>query len=327
MSQLRRERIWRAGRLIQYSCGFRRDLRLADNPALTAACASGCPVICVYIHDHDPSHNRADGAASLWWLDKSLRSLTEDINRRGGKLLLRQGPAKETLLEIVRELGAVGVFWNRRYGAEERAVDAEIKSDLNNQAVSAESFNGSLLTEPWKFKTGSGGHYKVFSPYWRAVQADYSPHCRLEAPKILSSHSARSDAIDDWHLHPNQPDWSTGFDEVWTPGQDGALNRLRAFLDGPVNNYGDDRNADLTRGTSGLSPHLRFGEISPVTIWRTTKDVILSGQADEKNAMKFLSEVAWREFSYVLLFHHPELASENYNPKFETMPWRSDDVS
>ena len=305
---------------------FRRDLRLADNPALSAAYASRCPVICVYIHEQEPGDKRVDGGASQWWLEKSLMSLSRQIQERGGKLLLRRGPAKETLLDIVNDVGAVGVFWNRRYGAEERSIDAEIKSELCNRAVSAESFNGSLLTEPWKFKTGSGGHYKVFSPYWRAVQANYTPHNQLKAPPELASSETKSDKLADWHLHPTDPDWSTGFDPVWTPGETGALDRLRAFFDGPVNTYGDDRNRpDLTRGTSGLSPHLRFGEISPVTIWRTTKDAIQLGHADEKNAMKFLSEVVWREFSYVLLFHHPKLAEANYNSNFEHMPWRTDD--
>ena len=304
---------------------FRRDLRLADNPALTAAAASGCPVVCVYIHDESPTIHRAVGGASLWWLDKSLKSLSKDIEDRGGKLLLRRGSAKDTLLAIAEELGAVGVFWNRRYGADEREIDADIKSELCKRNVCAQSFNGSLLTEPWIYKTGSGGHYKVFSPYWRAVQANYSPHAHLESPTQLSRCELPSDDVDDWALHPSKPDWSEGFSGHWTPGESGALSRLSAFLDGPVNSYSDDRNRpDLTSATSGLSPHLRFGEISPVTIWRTVQDAILSGQADEKNAMKFLSEVVWREFSYVLLFHHPELAAENYNPNFEHMPWRRD---
>ena len=306
---------------------FRRDLRLADNPALTAAGASGCPVICVYIHDPETRSDRPASGASLWWLDKSLRSLSEDIAEKGGKLLLRKGAAEETLLQIVEETGAVGVFWNRRYGEQERTVDAAIKSELGSRSICAQSFNGSLLTEPWAYKTGSGGHYKVFSPYWRTVQADYQPHERLAAPETLAECDLASDTIDDWQLHPTYPDWSRGFDPVWTPGEAGARARLRAFLDGPVNQYAEDRNRpDLSDGTSRLSPHLRFGEISPVTVWRSVQHEIQSGNADEKNAMVFLSEIAWREFSYVLLFHHPELATENYNASFENMPWRSDEV-
>ncbi len=304
---------------------FRRDLRLSDNPALTAACASGCPVVCVYIHDPHPKNIRQTGGASHWWLDKSLRAISREIDALGGKLLLKQGPEKETLLRIVKETGAVGVFWNRRYGASERAIDADIKSELVNKAISAESFNGSLLTEPWVFKTGSGGHYKVFSPYWRTVQANYSPHELLKKPSELAATNIASNKIEDFQLHPTRPDWSGGFDPVWTPGEMGARDRLDSFLAGPVNAYKDERNRpDVTTGTSGLSPHLRFGEISPVTIWRATQDKILSDNADEKNAMTFLSEIAWREFSYVLLFHHPELATSNYNPSFEYMPWRED---
>lgn len=305
---------------------FRRDLRLSDNPALYAAAHSGCPVICLYIHDPERENMRADGRASLWWLDKSLRSLKAQIEALGGSLILKRGDTKETLLNFVTEINASGVFWNRRYGEAERTLDADIKSELLNQTVAAQSFNGSLLTEPWTFKTGSGGHYKVFSPYWRAVQAQYKCPAPLPAPKSLAAHSISSDELDDWGLHPYNPDWSKGFNDLWSPGETSAHDRLHVFLDAPINAYKDDRNRpDLEHGTSGLSPHLRFGEISPVTVWRATQARIEQGKIDEKNAMTFLSEVAWREFAYVLLFHHPSLANENYNKNFENMPWKSDE--
>ena len=304
---------------------FRRDLRLADNPALQAASSSGCPVICVYIHDTDTSQLRPDGGASLWWLDKSLRALARDIGARGGKLILRSGSVKTQILDIVKDSGAAGVYWNRRYGKAERDLDGDIKACLIKDGVHAESFNGSLLSEPWAYKTGSGGHYKVFSPYWRAVQADYAPHPRLGSPEQLFDSDLKTESVDDWALHPSSPDWSAGFDPIWQPGEAGAQARLDAFLDGPVQSYPDDRNRpDLENGTSRLSPHLRFGEISPVTIWRTTLHLIEQGSIQEKPAMKFLSEIAWREFSYVLLYHHPELADENYNDSFQHMPWRDD---
>lgn len=304
---------------------FRRDLRLTDNPALAAAVSSGCPVICLYIHDTESKKLRSDGGASLWWLDKSLKALSADIAERGGQLVLRSGNARDVLMHIVEESGAAGVFWNRRYGAQEREMDARIKSELLENSICAQSFNGSLLTEPWTFKTGSGGHYKVFSPYWRTVQANYKPHWPLEAPNDLSAPQIASEDLASWALHPSAPDWSRGFSPEWQPGEEGARKRLALFLDGPISDYSDYRNRpDLTSGTSGLSPHLRFGEISPVTIWRAAQAKIDSGEVNEKSAKVFLSEIAWREFSYVLLFHHPELAACNYNTNFEHMPWRHD---
>lgn len=307
---------------------FRRDLRLEDNPALTAAFATGCPVFCVYIHDEESTEIRREGGASRWWLDKSLRSLATQIQKRGGKLLLRRGKSAATLIQISEEIGAAGVFWNRRYAEPERAIDQTVKAELTDRCICAQSFNGSLLTEPWVFKTGSGGHYRVFSPYWRTVQAKYHAHEPLSAPPSFMAHELDSDDLTDWSLHPSNPDWSIGFDEMWTPGEDGAKKRLTEFIDGPISNYQNHRNRpDLSKGTSGLSPHLRFGEISPVTIWRAVQSKIESSNTTEKDAMVFLSEIAWREFSHVLLFHHPELAVQNYNASFQHMPWQEDPAS
>jgi len=307
---------------------FRRDLRLSDNPALNAARETGRPIICVYIRSSATQTERGDGAASNWWLDKSLNALATDINAIGGKLILRRGEPQDIMLGLVEELDAHGVYWNRRYGQGERELDAAIKSELTKRELEVHSFNGSLLTEPWVLKTGSGGHYKVFSPYWRSVQANYQPHPPLPSPKQLSAPDIQSDELSDWQLHPNRPDWSEGFTPKWTPGELGAHKRLENFLSHSVNTYGEDRNRpDLESGTSGLSPHLRFGEISPVTVWRAVQNRISSGDIDEKNAMKFLSEVVWREFAYVLLYHHPELAEQNYNPNFQHMPWIQDDTA
>ena len=305
---------------------FRRDLRLSDNPALAAAVeAAGPRVICIYILETD-SDLRTIGGASQWWLDKSLRALRSDIERLGGQLVLRHGTAEQQLSALIAETGADAVFWNRRYDLAGRDIDSRIKASLKKSGVAAESFNGSLLTEPWTQTTGSGGYYKVYSPYWRAVQSSYQCPQPIERPPKLDSFNIKSVALDDWGLHPSSPDWSVGFNTSWQPGEAGAQLRLEQFLDGPVNAYSDDRNRpDLEDGTSALSPHLAYGEISPAQIWRTTMNRIQAGQVDEKNGRKFLSEVAWRDFSYVLLFHNPELATENFKSDFDMMPWHEDE--
>ncbi|MEL6693902.1 MAG: deoxyribodipyrimidine photo-lyase, partial [Pseudomonadota bacterium] len=188
---------------------FRRDLRLDDNPALGAAIsASGGNIICLYILE-DLAEGRALGGASKWWLDKSLRSLRNSIERAGGTLTLRAGGAKTVLDSVITETDAKAVFWNRRYEQPGRDVDTEIKAHLKESGVSAESFNGTVLTEPWTQKTGSGGYYKVYSPYWRAVQANYELPAPVPAPSKLSSPSVISDNLEDWGLHPSRPDWST----------------------------------------------------------------------------------------------------------------------
>ncbi len=306
---------------------LRNDLRLADNPALAAALEHGGPLALVYIYETGETGFRAMGGASKVWLHGSLSSLSADIEARGGTLILRRGNARDILPQLIEETGANAVFWNRRYGLAEREADAALKTALTDKGVSVETFNGSLLTEPWTFKTGSGGYYRVFTPYWKQVQANYQPPAPLPAPDVLDCAKARSDALSDWGLLPTRPNWAHGFEAVWTPGETGARDRLLAFLDGPVGGYKDERNRpDIDGGTSGLSPHLRFGELSPVQIWRAAKARTDETPAIEKGAHTFLSEIVWREFSYVLLYHHPDLATENYNPSFEHMPWRTSEA-
>ncbi|MEL7540688.1 MAG: deoxyribodipyrimidine photo-lyase [Pseudomonadota bacterium] len=305
---------------------FRRDLRLDDNPALAAAVkAAGQHVICLYILEDQPD-GRALGGASKWWLDKSLRSLRAQIERIGSALILRRGDAQSVLQDVIAESGANSIHWNRRYDGAGRKIDTDLKAHFKAQNIEVESHNGSVLTEPWTQTTGSGGYYKVYSPYWRSVQANYQSPPVASQPEALITPDLVSDNLEDWQLHPSNPDWSEGFDGPWQPGEDGAKQRLADFLDGPVSAYKDDRNRpDIETGTSGLSPHLAFGEIGPAQIWRATKDRMLAGAVSETGAHVFLSEVVWRDFAYVLLFHNPELASENFKPDFDLMPWRDDD--
>lgn len=303
---------------------FRRDLRLTDNPALTAAVKTGKPLVLVYIFEDTLEANaRALGGASKWWLDKSLKSLMADIAALGGKLILRHGQASAVLPSLIKEANASHVFWNRRYAQPAQDRDKSLKNDLKSNDISVESFNGALLTEPWSQKTGSGGYYRVYTPYWRSVEANYRATPHSPRPKKLPTLDLPSETLARFALHPDAPDWSGGFDPYWHPGEAGAHDRLRAFLSGPVSTYIDQRNRpDIETGTSGLSPHLAFGEIGPAQIWRATKDHIESGQADAPNATVFLKEIVWREFSYALLYHNPDLAHENYNKKFHNMPWR-----
>ncbi len=305
---------------------FRRDLRLTDNPALGAAVATGKPLILLYIDESPDTRLRTPGGASRWWLDKSLRQLSKDIKALGGTLTLRSGEAEAVLLDLVKTSGASGLYWNRRYQQPERDIDAGIKRFFTDKGLYVESFNANLLTEPWTIKSGQGEYYRVFSPYWRALQAQYAPPIGIPKPARLQTYSCASDNLDIWALHPTQPDWSTGFTPVWTPGETGANDRLNAFLKGPINLYKDNRNRpDINLSTSGLSPHLAFGEIGPAQIWRAVMQGVFSGAIEDAHARVFLSEIAWREFSYVLLYHNSALAEENYNAAFQHMPWRQSD--
>ncbi len=304
---------------------LRNDLRIEDNPALQAARESGAAVIPVFILDDDAPH--APGGAARWWLHHSLEALSEQFSSLGSPLILRRGDRADCLKALVEETGAGAVFWNRRYYAEHIAVDKALKADLADAGVRVESFNGALLREPWEVKTGSGGFYKVYSPFWRSLRAmgparpDAPPTPRKLAPP---EKAPASDDLSDWRLLPEKPDWAAAFGETWTPGAKGARKRLRDFLNGPGNQYTDGRNRPDGEFTSRLSPHLAFGEIGPAQVWRETRAAIDEGAVDEKSAETFLSEIGWREFSYNLLFHFDALPDEPMRSEFADYPWRDD---
>ena len=306
---------------------LRRDLRLSDNPALHEAAATGAPIIPLYILDEESEGMRTLGGARRWWLDKSLKAVAEDIAGRGGSLILKRGAAAKQLVQLIEYTGAHAVYWNRQYESGVIERDKHIKSELQDRGIDVHTMNGSLLTEPWQYKTGSGGHYKVFTPYWKAVRAEYEVPSPLPPPGEFNTPAdIRTDDRDAWGLHPSDPDWSTGFDAGWTPGEAGARERLDSWLKEGLANYESCRNRpDMKWSTSGLSPHLAQGDISPVTIWRSVRQAMEDGRRNipHEDAWTFLSEIVWREFSYVLLFHHGDLHHENYNRDFDHMPWRN----
>ncbi|MEH6664765.1 MAG: deoxyribodipyrimidine photo-lyase [Brevundimonas sp.] len=301
---------------------FRRDLRLADNPALTEAAAAGAPVICLYIHD-DLLDGRPMGAASRWWLDKSLRALAADLKDRGASLCLRSGESESVLRSVVEATGAQAVLMNRMFEPAAWERDAAIAEGLKADGVACRGFNGTLLARPGSVRTGQDAPYKVFTPFLKALlNAAGAPPPR-EGPRTLAGvDSLTSEAVDDWSLHPTRPDWSGGFD--WTPGEAGAREALSRFLAGPLKAYGDGRDIPGDEGTSRLSPHLHFGEISPWRAVRAARQAAEDGRVPAAQAEKFVSEIGWREFSAHLLHQFPHMAVRAFRPEFEAMAWRDD---
>jgi deoxyribodipyrimidine photo-lyase len=297
---------------------LRNDLRLHDNPALDAGIRRGEPLVIVYIHDEVSSGMRPLGSGTKWWLHHSLGALSDQIRSMGGELVLRQGSGPGVIHELVNDLGAGAVFWNRRYGTT-RELDATLKDDLRSQGLMAESFAGNLLFEPWTIKNGEGNPFRVFTPFWRSALSGEPPRAPHPAPTSLDCvASVRSDLAEDWNLLPTDSDRSEGLAELWTPGEQGARDRLAGFVENTLAQY-HRRDEPGAQSTSMLSPHLRFGEISPHTIWHTLeRELPVEAQ---KNKAKFISEVGWREFSYNILFHFPELDHKNFRPEFDRFPW------
>jgi deoxyribodipyrimidine photo-lyase len=314
---------------------FREDLRLADNPALSAAITHGAPILFLYVHDEESAGLRPPGGASKWWLGRSLASLSAELKARGADLHVFRGAAGPLIERIVGSTRAGAVFWNRRYGAAEREIDAQLKASLQAGGVHCKSFNSHLLREPWEVTTQAGGPMKVFTPFWRAARSLGEPDLPLAAPDQIKAAALPpalqplAVTIDSLGFEPSKPDWAGGIRAEWQPGEAGAHTRLEEFLVAGLKGYGEDRNRPDRMSTSKLSPHLRFGEISPRQIWHVSRSAVLSGDspAPESDLDKFLSEIGWREFAFHLLFHNPELATRNYNPKFDAFPWHLDDAA
>ncbi len=305
---------------------FRDDLRIADNPALRAALERGGPIVALYVLDEESAGIRPLGGAARWWLHGSLTSLGERLRERGVQLVLRRGAAEREVRQVVTDASADAVFWNRRYGGAEREVDAALKSGLRDDDVVVESFGASLLFEPWTVRTGAGQPYSVFTPFWRACRNLPAPRAPLPEPRELTGAAdIPSDSLEDWGLLPTDPDWAAGLRETWQPGEPAARARLREFLRDDLEDYDRARDEPAAGVTSGLSPRLRWGEISPHQVWHavvadiptTTKQ----GGPRAAAAQRFLSEIGWREFAAHVLFHNPDLATVNLRREFDDFPW------
>ena len=299
---------------------FRQDLRLADNPALLAAGATGRPLIPLYIWDEAPAW--PPGGASKWWLHGSLEKLAAALAKRGAPLTLRRGQAAAALDQVIAETGAGGVYWNRCYEPAVIRRDSAIKLALAARGLTAESFNGALLFEPWELKTQSGGPFKVFTPF-SAAAFKRAPRPPRGAPRKLQGFpkAVASDSLSSWNLRPTAPDWAGGLRANWTPGEAGAQKRWADFFADGIGGYTKARDLPGVAGTSRLSPHLHFGEISVSQLWSEC------GRLEPASGVvTFQKELLWREFTHHLLFHFPAMPDAPLRPEFANFAWRKDKV-
>jgi deoxyribodipyrimidine photo-lyase len=291
---------------------LRRDLRLADQPALNAAIESGAPVIPVYVLDDETPRHRAMGGASRWWLHGSLESLSRDLEGKGSRLILRRGRSDTVLAQIAEETGAREIHALHHH--EPWWVMAE--RAVAKTGLTLHLHHGNYLAPPGSVLTGAGTPFRIYTPFWRALQLRMPPPLPLEAPSSVPApaHWPRSDELVDWALLPSTPDWAAGFREEWRPGEDGAAERLEDFTD-RARLYEEQRNLPSIEGTSRLSPHLAFGEISPAQCWHAVAD--LGG-----SVATFLSELAWRDYAQNQIAQMPDYGARPANPAFESFPWR-----
>ncbi len=302
---------------------FRQDLRTVDLPGLNAAAATGRPVLPLYILDTQTPGQWAPGGASRWWLHHSLAALSEALCECGTQLVLRKGNSVDVLDEIIEESGADAVYCSRQYEPWAGELEQTLHGHFQPRGIEFKRFPGHLLHEPGSVRTGNGDPFRVFTPFWRACRAlEEPPEPRaLPADTLWQTPPPASEALSDWQLLPRQPDRAAGWHSLWQPGAQGARTRLQRFLSERVADYADKRDLPGVAATSGLSPHLHYGEISPRSIWHATRSAAAGETHLQKAADKFLAELGWREFSYHLLNFFPDIPTTSFKPAFEDFPW------
>lgn len=301
---------------------FRQDLRCQDNPALATACKHHQMIIPVYIADNNPLEHL--GGAQGWWLHYSLLALQHALQQHGLRLCLKRGSARSILQELISEHHVDAVYWNRCYEPARIQQDTAIKAELKTMGLTVNSFNSHLLQEPWAIKNKSGANFKVFTPYWNQCMQQIELPATMVIEEKRTSPDINSDALATWNLCPANPDWASEFATVWEPGELGANQKLHTFIEHHLHHYKNARDEPYKAATSRLSPHLHFGEISPWQIWQALEAAKMTTNMNLSSIEHFQSELGWREFSYHLLYHYPDLATKNFRQEFDTFPWHED---
>ncbi|MDO9640347.1 MAG: deoxyribodipyrimidine photo-lyase [Pseudotabrizicola sp.] len=298
---------------------LRRDLRLRDSALLTEAARTGRPLIPLVILDPE---TEGLGAAPKWRLGLGFAEFAKALEAVGSRLTFRRGPALEVLQALIEETGAGGVWWHRLYDPASVARDTQVKATLKAQGIHARSFAGHLLFEPWEVETGTGGFYKVYTPFWKAVRGRPVP-APMPAPETLPAPATwpATDDLADWQMGAAMRRGADVVGYHLQVGEQMAQERLDFFIANRVDTYVADRDLPATDGTSGLSENLTYGEISPARIWAAGWRAMQGGAA---GAETFLKELVWREFSYHLMHHTPHITHANWKPEWDAFPWRGD---
>ncbi|MEL7728244.1 deoxyribodipyrimidine photo-lyase [Citromicrobium bathyomarinum] len=296
---------------------LRRDLRMADNPALYAAAQAG-PILPVFVLDDERTGDRKYGGASRWWLHHSLESLGRSFGRHNAKLILRHGDSVDILADLAAKTGAEAIHANRHYEPWWRKAQGDLEKALPD-GCELVLHDGNYLMPPGTATTGSGDPYKIYTPFSRAMRDLMPPRDELPAPETISQPSdlPASDDLSDWDLLPAKPNWATEMEKFWSVGEDAARERLDWWAD-HVAEYEDGRNLPSEDQTSQMSPHLHWGEISPITIWHALKDKRSEGWRT------YESELIWRDYAQNILCQFPTYPEETYRDAIDDNKlWRN----
>jgi deoxyribodipyrimidine photo-lyase len=292
---------------------LRRDLRLADNPAFAPTRHDDRAVIPLFIDDEGSDIARALGGASRWWRGKSLAALDQSLRRCGARLIVRRGTAAEILPRFLAEVGASTLSFNLSRHPDYAAEEAGIIAAMKARGIQVEAHDANYLHDPAQLRTAGGGAFKVFTPFWNRLTTLYQPPAEHSPPLILPSPDAWPEGLAIEELQVSDA-WAKPFAKHWTPGEAGARKRLEEFAEDGVAEYATQRDRPDVDGTSRLSPHLAWGEISVHEIWRR-----LTKRPNAKGAA-FLREIGWRDFNVHLLAEFPALPWKPWQEKFAGFP-------
>ena len=305
---------------------FRKDLRIQDNPSLFAALENNQRIIPVFIWDEEAGGSWKLGASSRWWLHHALLDLSQSIRNLGGQLLLLKGKAEEVIPHLANKHGAKQVYYGRTYDPSGIETQVQVEEALDQAGIESQSFNSSLLQEPWETKNGSGKPFQVFTPYWRKSRQIIYREPLSYNPSKLNFEVSRDPQtkLDDLELLPDHP-WHRKLGEHWEVTEEAGLRMIRRTVDEVTRSYATRRNHPAVEGTSRLSPYLAWGLVSPRQICQAVLSAENEGSHRGEN--KFLVEIGWREFSYHLLYHYPTIPDQPLRPKYASFPWLEDPES
>ncbi|MEM0951378.1 MAG: deoxyribodipyrimidine photo-lyase [Cyanobacteria bacterium P01_H01_bin.74] len=308
---------------------LRNCYRLSDMTILHEAVKKQLPVVPVVILN--AKSNWPLGGASKWWLHHSLDAFSSDLEKIGSKLIVQQGQPVDVLLKLASQVDASALFYNHCYEPEERDIETRVEAALH-PVLSVQGFHTNVLVPPSQISNQHGKPYQVFTPFWKNLLKTTTIAPPLPPVEWLPSPDNWPESIPlkSFNLLPQKPNWAVKFPEYWQPGEWGALEKLNAFLSDPVQHYDINRDFPGKTGTSGISAHLHFGEISPRQLWHAVfscksafnhaTDATFS--ALTQDAKRYLSEIGWRDFGYQLLFHFPETPEKPLRAQFEKFPWK-----